>query len=94
MTARVSWMMALVRGVTRFTSAPLCNFVGFDFLCRPGLTFIDYKQLVSQTATYVRQSKTGKDSEGIQEPPAIFTGQLSRKGLVQGSWRCFGAIGA
>jgi len=38
-----------------------------------GLTFIDYKELVCGFAIAGRQGKTGKDSEGIPLPPAIFT---------------------
>jgi hypothetical protein len=38
-----------------------------------GLTFIDYKELVRRFAIAGKQGKTGKDSEGIPVPPAIFT---------------------
>jgi hypothetical protein len=68
-------MIALVRGATRFTFAPFAISSALVFGVGPSLTFVDLKPLRGQSHAHPWPIQTGKDSEGIRLPSAIFTGR-------------------
>ena len=68
-------MIALVRGVTRFTFAPLQFRPLYLFVVGSALTFTDSKPLRPRIKLRPAAEGTGKDSEGIHVPSEIFTGR-------------------
>src|SRR2546426_5730873 len=86
-------MIALVRGVTRFTFAPLAISSALIFRVPSTLTFVDLKIPCPLRLRPDFGRDAGKDSDGIHRPTAIFTrrkchmcGYLAPSSTVVPSW--------